>query len=62
MDEEKIEEGIKITLEDEFWVIKMQELTANSITSIEEAAKQLISMITVMQGIFVFVLVLVLLL
>lgn len=56
MDEEKIEQGIKITPDDEFWVQKMHELIANSIISIEEAAKQLINMITVMQGIYVAVL------
>ena len=56
MDEEKIEEGIALSPEEEFWMAKMREMTADSIKSVEEAGKQLIAMITVMQGIYVSVL------
>ena len=48
MKEEKVEEGIPLTAEEEFWMEKMREMTAASIKSIEEAGKQLIAMITVM--------------
>jgi len=54
--EEEIEEGIPLSSNDEFWLKQMQEMTASSIKSIEEAGKQLISMITVMQGIYTAVL------
>ena len=54
--EEKIEEGIPITPEEEFWMGKMREMTAASIKSVEEAGKQLIAMITVMEGIYAAVL------
>jgi len=54
--EEKVEVGTPLTSEDEFWIEKMLELSANSIRSIEEAGKQIIGMITVMQGIYAAVL------
>ncbi len=56
MDEEQVEEGIPLSSDDEFWLTSMQEMTANSIKSIEEAGKQLIGMITVMQGVYAAVL------
>ena len=56
MKEEKIEEGIPLTPEEEFWMGKMREMTAASIKSVEEAGKQLIAMITVMEGIYAAVL------
>ena len=56
MNEEKIEEGIPLTPDDEFWITKMKEITADSIKSIEEAGKHIIGMITVMQGIYAAVL------
>ena len=56
MNEDKIEEGIPVTSDDEFWLKKMQDITAESIKSIEEAGKQLISMITVLQGVYTAVL------
>ena len=40
MDEDKIEEGIPVTMEDEFWLNKMRDITAESIKSVEEAGKQ----------------------
>lgn len=54
--EEEIEDGIPLSSDDEFWLKQLQEMTASSIKSIEEAGKQLISMITVMQGIYAAVL------
>ena len=56
MNEEKIEEGIPLTPDDEFWITKMKEITADLIKSIEEAGKHIIGMITVMQGIYAAVL------
>jgi len=56
MNEEKIEEGIPLTLDEEFWMTKMKDITADSIKSIEEAGKHIIGMITVMQGIYAAVL------
>ena len=52
MNEEIIEEGTPLTTEDEFWMARMREMAGNSIKSVEEAAKQLIAMITVMEGIY----------
>ena len=56
MDEEKIEEGIALSNEEEFWITKMREMAAGSIKSREEAGKQLMGMITVMEGIYIAVL------
>ena len=56
MKEEEIEEGIPLTEEDEFWMEKIRGMTAASIKSIEEGAKQLIAMITVMEGVYAAVL------
>jgi hypothetical protein len=50
------EKGIPPTPDDEFWMTKMREVAGGSIASIEESAKQLITMITVMQGIYAAVL------
>lgn len=55
MDEE-ITNGTPLTTEDEFWMQKMRQIAADSIKSVEEAAKQLIGMITVMEGIYAAVL------
>jgi len=52
MNDEIIEEGIALTSEDEFWMCKMREMTANAVKSVEEAAKQLIAMITLIGGIY----------
>jgi Ca2+/Na+ antiporter len=54
--EEEIEEGIPLSSDDKFWLKQMQEMTVSSVKSIEEAGKQLIGMITVMQGIYAAVL------
>jgi hypothetical protein len=56
MKEEQIDEGIPLDEEGEFWLEKMKQMAADSIGSIEEAAKQLIAMITVMEGIYAAVL------
>lgn len=56
MNEEKIHEGIPLTQDEEFWMKKMKEITADSIKSVEEAGKQLIGMITIMEGIYAAVL------
>ena len=56
MNEEKIEEGIPLNPDDEFWITKMKDITADSIKSVEEAGKHIIGMITVMQGIYAAVL------
>lgn len=56
MNEEKIEEGMLITEEEEFWIKRMREVASDSIKSIEEAGKQLIGIITVMEGIYAAVL------
>ena len=56
MKKEKVEEGTPLTPEEEFWMEKMREMTAASIKSVEEAGKQLIAMITVMEGIYAAVL------
>ncbi|MEE9613719.1 MAG: hypothetical protein V3W31_02045 [Thermodesulfobacteriota bacterium] len=53
---EVIEEGKPLDAEDVFWLKKAKELTADSIKSVEEAGKQLIAMITVMEGIYAAVL------
>ena len=54
--QEEIGEGITLSSDDKFWLKQMQELTASSVKSIEEAGKQIIGMITVMQGIYAAVL------
>jgi len=56
MDEDKIEKGLVPSPDDIFWMGKMQELAGKSLESIEAAAKQLIAMITTMQGIYAAVL------
>ncbi len=50
------EKGIPLSKSEEFWIGKLRELRAGSISAIEEAAKQLVTMITVMQGIYAAVL------
>ncbi len=56
MNEENIENGLPLSNEDKIWLERMKNLTTDSIKSVEEAAKQLIAMITVMQGIYAAVL------
>ncbi|MCP4581691.1 MAG: hypothetical protein GY839_08715 [candidate division Zixibacteria bacterium] len=56
MNDDQIQEGEPLTDDDTFWLDKMKEITGKSIDSVEEAAKQLIGMITVMQGIYAAVL------
>ncbi len=56
MNEEKIDEGIFLTPDEEFWMKKMKDIAAGSIKSIEEAGKHIIGIITVMQGIYAAVL------
>ena len=56
MNDEKIEEGILLTDDDKFWLKRMQDIVGDSIKSVEEAAKQLVVMITVMEGIYAAVL------
>lgn len=56
MNDEIIEEGIPLSTEEEFWMSKMREMAGNSVKSVEEAAKQLIAMITVLEGIYTAVL------
>lgn len=51
-----ITEGEDLTPDDLFWLNQMRQLAADSIKSVEEAAKQLIAMITVLQGIYAAVL------
>lgn len=53
---EEVTNGIPLTAEEEFWMDKMRQIAADSIKSVEEAAKQLIGMITVMEGIYAAVL------
>ncbi len=52
MDEEKIEEGKRLTPDDTFWMKRMLKIAADSPKAIEGAAKQLIGMITVIQGLY----------
>lgn len=52
MPAKKIIEGMPVTAEDEFWLNTLKKITADSIESIENAGKQLISMITVLEGIY----------
>lgn len=54
--DEDVTNGVPLTAEEEFWMQKMRQIAANSIKSVEEAAKQLIGMITVMEGIYAAVL------
>lgn len=56
MDEEKIEEGLPLTQEEEFWMGKMRDVAADSIKSVEDAGKQIAGMITVLQGVYAAVL------
>lgn len=56
MNEQTIEEGIPLTPEDEFWMSRMREMAADSVNAVQEAARQLIAMITVMEGIYAAVL------
>ena len=50
------EPGIPLTEDETFWMAKMRELAGGSVGAVEESAKQLITMITVMQGIYAAVL------
>ncbi len=56
MSDEKIQKGEVLSPEDIFWMDKMREMAGKSLESIEAAAKQLIAMITTMQGIYAAVL------
>jgi hypothetical protein len=56
MDEEKIEEGLPLTQEEEFWMGKMRDVAADSIKSVKDAGKQIAGMITVLQGVYAAVL------
>lgn len=49
-------QGELLSSQDRFWLDTVQGLTSSSITSIEEAAKQIISLVTLLQGIFFAVL------
>jgi hypothetical protein len=51
-----ITNGTPLRPEEEFWMEKMRQVAADSIKSVEEAAKQLVGMITVMEGIYAAVL------
>ena len=56
MNEEDVIEGLPPSARDKFWMEKMSDLTAASITSVENAAKQLSGVMTVLQGIYTAVL------
>lgn len=56
MTDNEIEKGIPLSKDDDFWLKKMKDMSGDSIKSIEESAKQIIGMITVMEALYTAVL------